>query len=329
MATSVIPVSRTSIIVPIDFCGMHFEQVLPIAGQYKHTVLHDAYGCEWYSINTSNGTYNWTKLDAFVATVGANPWTYVVWGTPLWASARPSELSPYYATASTAEPTSMANLATFITALCNRYTGLVRIEVWNEPDLIEWYTGTVSTFVTLSQTVYNAAKAVRGGIDIVGPSHVSYITSWFNNFLIAGGGAYVDAWSLHGYLVQWRSPNASVVGLLLSMGVLYNTASQNGVTKSRIYMTEFGHFDARTELTDAAYILSFQRGMLVAAAMGIKQAAWYAYDDTPMGYSGRTAILNGIAAFITLISGATLTNVSINMPECSINATINGTTYLY
>lgn len=329
MGALVIPVTRAAVAVPVDFVGNHFQQALPVVGQYKHAVLHDSAGCEWFAINTANGVYNWTKLDAFVAAVGANSWTYVVWGTPLWASARPAEVSPYYPTASRAEPASMASLATFITALCNRYVGLARIEIWNEPDLPEWYSGTVATFVTLAQTVYSAAKAVRGGIDVIGPGHVEYLNTWFAQFLAAGGAATSDAWSVHGYLTQWASSNASVIGLLLSMRNLYLVTSNAGASKSRIYLTEFGHFNARVELTDAAYVLAFQRGMLVAAALGIKQASWYAYDDALMGYSGRSAVLAGITAFIGLISGATLTNVSINMPECSVSANINGTDYLF
>jgi len=328
MITSTIPVLQGSVTVPSDFCGNHFNNVSPVENQYRSCVLHDAAGCDWGEIHTAPGVFNWSALDARVASIGSKSWTYVVSRTPTWASARPNEPHPYGAGAA-AEPADMSNLYNFIVALCNRYPTLSKIEVWNEPDIAApfapiWYTGTVATFVTLTQSIYNAAKSVRPQIKILGPSCTNYLTTWFKQFLQAGGGSYIDAWAIHGYFLQWSSPNNSMLGLLRTINCLYVSCSDTGITKSEIYLTEFGQFGARAESSDSEYIRQFKQGMILAAALKIKQASWYAYDDAVMGYSGRPVVENAIADFINSFCGSTLSNVTINMPECSITCSING-----
>ena len=56
---SILPISRGgSVTVPADFCGNHFNNTLPVAGQYKTANSHDAAGCDWFEINTANGVRN-------------------------------------------------------------------------------------------------------------------------------------------------------------------------------------------------------------------------------------------------------------------------------
>ena len=110
MGTSTVTVSRGTVTVPADFVGNHFQRVVPVSGQYRRWHSHDAIGCGWYQVNTADGVYDWSDLDAYVAALDeGDGWTYDVWGTPNWLSARPAEAHTYGAGVA-AEPTDMSKL---------------------------------------------------------------------------------------------------------------------------------------------------------------------------------------------------------------------------
>lgn len=321
--------------VPADFCGNHWDAIDPVPAQGKHMMAFEMNNCSWRSINTSAGVYDWTRLDACVSAWGARPWIGNPWGTPTWASARPAE-AHVYGLGAAAEPAVMADLGTYVTQLVNRYPTMSHIEVWNEPDVAApmdpplWYTGSVATFVTMCQTVYNAAKAARPGIVVLGPGTVNYLSSpnWLDAWFAAGGASYVDAYSIHGYQTQYGTPLKAFLGVAHQLQYLHNARSKNGIVNKDIYITEFGQTNPGGRyFTTEAYVTGYKRAMLFAAATGVKMASWYNHDGPTMGYNGRTDIEAEIAAFITLLSGATLTNVWLNVPSQTISATINGVDY--
>lgn len=324
-----------TITVPNDFCGNHWSSELPSYLQGRHFRVFSNKDTNWWRINTSAGVYNWGILDRYVAAWGARPWTYVVWGTPTWASARPSEVHQY-GNGLMAEPSSMTYLSDFITQVVTRYPTMTHIEVWNEPDMAAplnppyWFSGSVATFVTMCQTIYNAAKAVRTSIKVLGPGTVNYLSSpnWLDAFFAAGGASYLDAVSIHGYQIQYATPLKAFLGLSHQLNYVQKALSAGGVTGKDLYMSEFGQLNPTTEsLPDEAYLIGYKRAMVTAAALGFKYGIWFIYDADEFGYSGRVAVEEGIRDFINLFSGSTLSNVWLNVPEQTVSATINGVSY--
>lgn len=329
-----INVLNGSITVPSDFCGQHFKAT-PLTTQGKRIHSHDMQGVRWWEVNTANGVYDWSTLDAKIAAWGSGPWTYCMFGTPTWASARPTEAHAY-GLGRMAEPSNMAYLTSFVTALVSRYPTLTSVEVWNEPDIpstqsLYWYSGTVSAFVTMCQTIYNAVKAVNTSVIVEGAGTTYYLSSpnWLDSFFTAGGAAYLDRISTHGYQLQYGTPHKAMLGTLLNLDYIRKAMSKAGVSKP-IVISEYGQINPiPSELTDTQVIAGYKGAMVVAAGCGVQHANWYQYDDTTFGYSTRADVVSSISDFVTLLCGATLSNVGVRIvgENLSVTCTINGTAY--
>ncbi len=318
-----------SITVPATFCGQHFKGT-PNTTQGKRIHSHDMQGVRWWEVNTSNGVYDWSTLDAKISAWGAGPWTYCMFGTPTWASARPTE--PHaYGLGRMAEPSSMAYLTSFVTALVNRYPTLTHVEVWNEPDIpssqsLYWYSGTVATFVTMCQTIYNAVKAANPAVLVCGPGSTYYLSSpnWLDAFFVAGGAAYLDQYSIHGYQLQYGTPHKAMLGTFLNVKYLKESIAKNGAAVKPICISEFGQINPiPSTLTDDQVINAYKRAMVIAAALGLTHANWYQYDDSTFGYSTRTSVASAVSAFASALSGGTLDSVRVKIASEAITVTGN------
>lgn len=326
-----------ALVVPADFCGQHYKGT-PELSQGKRMHTHDMQGCRWWECNTAAGVYNWATLDAKIAAWGSRPVTYCMFGTPTWASARPAEAHAY-GLGRMAEPSSMTYLADYVTALLTRYPTIDRIEVWNEPDIpntqsLYWYSGSVATFVTMCQTIYNAAKAVRAGIKVTGPGTTYYLSNpnWLDAFFVAGGAAYLDEYSIHGYQLQYGTPHKALFGTLLNLDYLKKSISKNAAPIKPISISEFGQINPLPSVTsDDDLIAAYRRAIVVAAAAGLTHANWYQYDDSAFGYATRPAVVQAVADMVALLPGSTLSDVYMitDSNGCRVAATINGTPYVW
>lgn len=321
--------------MPADFCGMHYKSTIDLT-QGQHLNTHDMAGVQPYDINTADGTFNWTALDAFIATWGSRPWTYCMWGTPVWASARPSETS----TASSrvgafAEWANPAKAAALATALVSRYPTLTHVELCNEADIPSpgyWFSGTVTAYITQAQAVYNAVKAARSSVVVLGPSVVSYAANpaWLASFYSGGGDAYIDGISYHGYQGQFATPYKALLGQFFNLRYIRQARSVAGLSAKPIYCSEMGQTNPLPGTqSDAALFAGYARAMIVGAASGAKHANWYIYDDTTFGYSTRPAVVASIAAFVTLLCGSTLSAVTMSTDDSSVSCTIGSTAYTF
>ena len=325
-----------SVVVPADFVGGHTENALPPGSDhFKHWVSFESRPCRWFDIHTSDGVFDWSGLDARVAAYGGGKWTYTVWGTPTWASARPAESHPYRAGCA-AEPADMSKLSAFVTALVTRYPTLTHIEAWNEPDVstsetYHWYTGTAAAFVTMTSTIRTAAKAVRPAVEIIGPGTVNYLSTpnWLDAVWTAGLDAHLDGISFHGYQRQWGTPYKALLGIAHNSQYMTASRSKAGLGNSKPrYITEMGQINpTAVNTSDADLIAGYQRAMVAAAALGYKYAAWYTYDGPTFAYEGRHAVEQAVRDMAAFLPGKTLTDCYIELPEMRVHATVNGAPY--
>lgn len=327
-----------SLAVPADFCGNHFKG-LPVPSQGRHLNTHDMAGCAPYEINTADAVFNWSGLDAAIAAWGSQSWTYCLWGTPRWASARPNETVPNSSKiGAAAEWADNAKLTAFVTALVNRYPTLTHVEIWNEPDIPTntstppyWFSGTMTAFVSMASAIYAAVKAARPAVVVIGPGVVSYAQNpaWLDSFYAAGGDAYVDAYSYHGYQSQYATPWKALLGQYHNLRYLHSSRSKAGLPNKSIYCSEMGQTNPLPAMmTDDQIIQGYRRSMIVAAAAGAKHANWYCYDGFPFDYKGRPAVESAVAQFVTLLSGSTLSEVAMDTETFQIVCRINGYPYV-
>ena len=162
-------------------------------------------GTRWSQIETSSNYYNWSKADKVVnlALSNGKDIIYTFGGTPTWASSQPTQPC-LFGNGSCAAPKYMSDLSAFAKDVATRYKGKIKYyELWNEPNDLNFYTGTISSMVAMSQTIHDAIKSVDPNAIILSPcatySSQGSATTWMTSYLNAGGGPYFDIASYHAY----------------------------------------------------------------------------------------------------------------------------------
>ncbi|MEO6825312.1 MAG: hypothetical protein ABI167_11440 [Nitrosospira sp.] len=188
--------SASPVMMGEEFFGMSVYQRANdgIAGVIAKTVRsHDmANGkSRWQFIERSRRLYDWADMDAWVTThyaAGRNL-VFTLFGTPAWASARPTEANAYssvvdgvsYNLGIAAEPANMADWDSFCTVLATRYLGKIKYyEVWNEVNYQNngiaaagsnsFFSGAFTKLSEMVRRANQAIKAVDPTARIISPS---------------------------------------------------------------------------------------------------------------------------------------------------------------
>jgi hypothetical protein len=180
----------------------------------------------WTSIEgTARGTYTFAATDNFVkrAPKDANGVALVdiVFGwTPGWAVADQTTCfhNKMGIVSCTAPPDNIQDWIDFVTTVVNHYNGVTAphvayYEIWNEMSNTKFWTGTAAQMLALAQAAYPIFKQDPFS-KVTTPSVV-----WNNGvpmmtaYLKAGGGAYADALTFHGYPSQTGGKNTVPVPL--------------------------------------------------------------------------------------------------------------------
>jgi beta-xylosidase len=244
----------------------------------------------WNGIEPERGKYDWKFWDQLVAEAnvsGIQMIPYVGY-TPEWAARTKEEFW-------TQPPTDFNWYAEVLRAIVHRYKDRVHVwEIWNEPDLTEYWRGTAEEFVEL---VKIAAKAIR--------------TEDPNSILVLGGmskgpGAfyrrlhelrieqYVDVIAMHAYAESWDAARAESIyyDRVQQMAKLINESGSG----ADLWLNEVGYADYRftrnkasqygtpvyfayehTRAYQAEYLF---KSMTMALGSGkVSLFGWYRVDD--------------------------------------------------
>jgi hypothetical protein len=302
--------------IPAHLFGMHFHRLtkttpwptVPVATWR----LWDAY-VAWPNLEPKQGEWHFEQLDKYVDLADEHDVEVLLplGLSPAWASTRPEERSAY-SPGFAAEPKNMDDWRNYVRTVATRYKGRVRYyEIWNEPNLRSFYSGTVEQMVALSQEAYFTLKEVDPSITIVSPSATNADSGppWLEEYLNRGGGAYADIIGYHFYVTP--KPPEAMVPLVskvqeirakysVSNKPLWNTEtgwaianSRGSVDPTRVNLSK----DTKILTTEqaAAYVA---RSYILTWATGIQRFYWYAWDNHVMGLTevdGKTLKLPAIA----------------------------------
>jgi hypothetical protein len=254
---------------------------------------------QWSALEPQKGKWDFSLLDKLVA-LGEQHHKNIMLTlgqTPTWSSSRPAEKSGNGMGAA-APPINLADWREYVRTVGTRYKGRIHAyEIWNEPNLSDFYIGSVEQMVELTNVASAELKKVDPTIIVVTPSVTGdYGVGWLTKFLQAGGARNADAIGYHFY-VSPKDPEASLDIIFR----VQDAMRANGAASKPLWDTEFGYavanktpqqrpewarhsIYARILSEDEASAL-IERTLILNWAAGIQRVFWYAFDN---GYMGMT-----------------------------------------
>jgi hypothetical protein len=198
--------------------------------------------------------------------------------TPWWGSARPQE-PPGYIPGSAAEPADIEDWRTFVRTVATRYKGQIHnYEIWNEPNLKQFWTGTTDQLITLTREASQIIHSVDPQALIISPSFTSgYGVKALADFLAKGGGQYVDVIGYHFYVGD-QPPEA----MLPVIAQVKQTMADNGVGNKPLWDSEAGWFKPKPFPSDELGAGYLARSFVLNWAAGVQRFYWYAWDNHGM-----------------------------------------------
>ncbi len=195
--------------------------------------------------------------------------------SPAWASARPSEPSPYKPGAA-AEPANIEDWRNYVRSVATRYKGRIHYyEIWNEPNLSEFYTGTVDQMVTLAREAYAILKEVDPTVKVVSPSvTMAAGIPWLGQYFIKGGATYADIIGYHFYVFP-DLPEAMVPVI----NNVRQTMTKYGISNKPLWDTEAGWSRPKLFSSDSEASAYVARSYILNWATGVDRLFWYAWDN--------------------------------------------------
>jgi hypothetical protein len=266
-------------VIPAELFGMHFHRLgattawpaAPIA-EWR---LWDA-SVAWPNLEPSKNHWRFEMLDHYVAMAAEHHVGLLLplGLSPAWASARPLEKSTY-APGFAAEPRDLEDWRTYVRTVAQRYKGHIHAyEIWNEPNLKLFWTGTVDQMIALTAEASRIIRSIDPQALIVSPSATQDRgIPWLTDFLSKGGGTLVDVIGYHLYVAP-QPPEATIA--LVSQVKQAMLAA--GIANKPIWNTEAGWFLPKPFPADlaAAYVV---REFVVNWAAGVQRLYWYAWDN--------------------------------------------------
>ncbi|WP_428938108.1 GH39 family glycosyl hydrolase [Fontivita pretiosa] len=230
-------------------------------------IVWGRYDFSWRSIESAGkGSYNWAVQDYAVAQANARGLKiYASLGyTPAWASASGNANSP---------PANLQDWYDYVYACVSRYKGSIKHwEIWNEPNLSQFWAGTRAQYIELLKVGADAAHAADPDCMVLGPelSSAGPASTWMTEVLTQAGNK-IDIISFHQY-----DGRDTPSGRLSAMDAMHNTIVNLGYGNKPIWITESGFRSDATGMTEqkqGEYLTAMLAG--VASRPWVKKFFWY------------------------------------------------------
>src|SRR4051794_24588340 len=165
--TSSLPASARDVRVRHALFGVHDGSLRSFSGVHEGSIrLWDA-GVTWEQIETARHHYSWARLDQLVAAAQA---AHAEVTFPIAMTPR------FYASAPTKPPrTTIAPFKRFVHAVMKRYRvfhgarGIASYQVWNEANIINFWTGNQVQMARLARAVDQVRDKVDPAAHVVSP----------------------------------------------------------------------------------------------------------------------------------------------------------------
>jgi len=340
-------------VIPPEYFGFNLHPAVSLPGNNEipwPTILFGAVRLwatetNWNDLNPKNGVYDFSNLDTTLSVAEANNQTdfiYTFGVVPPWASSNPNDQTCVTANSPPGSCDAPSDLnadgsgpdmlwQTFVRALVSHANGQIKYwEIWNEPDVLEEWSGTDAQMVRMAEDAYTIIKAANPSFLVTTPTTVNAgsgqsISSWLPGYLATQGtqGApanFADIVTFHGYVdpCQSQSPETEIA----NVGDVTSSISGVGALSSKPLWDTEGAWGADAKLTDPDMETAYLARMyLLQWSMNVSRFYWFQYGNqqtgtlwTPSGGLDEAGIAYGHV--YNWMVGATLTD------SCSATGTV-------
>ena len=287
-----------------NFFGVHDSTPLGGAdGWPRATIgslrLWDA-GVSWRDIEKSPGVYDFAQLDAIVSSAKAHrAETLIVLGqTPEFYASKKLRTDVYGA-GSASMPKNLNAWKRYVAAVANRPgvrgNKYVQFQVWNEANVIEFWSGTPAQMALLTKLTRDTLGSSRY---LVAPALVSrngLQRTWIDKFYATKVNRrpvadYVNAVAFQLYPLPAGKPEDSMNLLALDQKILAKYRVNKPIWNTEV---NYGLAGRRTAgLSANLQAATISRTYLLNAAAGIKRTFWYSWGPIPIANT-RTTTADG------------------------------------
>lgn len=318
---------RPDVPVPQTYFGFHAHRlgtstVWPLApfGTYR---AWDA-KVRWADLEPMQGKWAFARLDYLVNESAKRNIEFLLplGMPPSWASSEPAQPSAY-GPGEAAPPKNDNDWSNYVRTVATRYRGKVKYyEIWNEPNLPKFYSGSPKRMVELTCLAKTQIALIDKNARLVSPAPLGdYGVKWLSDFLREGGGGCIDIVGYHFY--NKHRPPETHIDIARSVRL---EMAKYGVSKLPIWNTESGWLISDAVQTIDAAQAGFRTGDFQLAekesasylirefvlhwVAGIDRSFFYAWDNGVMGLINKNGSLKpgalAIDQLIGLMKGRTI-----------------------
>ena len=247
-------------------------------------------GTEWRKIETAPGVFDWSTVDAAVNTArGAGLRPMLVLGqTPQFHAQDPLAPGAYGDGAS-----SMPDVAAwkrYVVKAAQRYGNQVDYQIWNEPNVVNYWTGSVPQMARLTAVAGTAITNVAGRkATVVAPAFPLRLKgqrNWYAKYWSArvsgkSVASYVDVVAANLYPLAHQAPEASMKLLKFAKRALPKAARGKPLWNTEINYGLLGGATAK-EISNAKQAAFVARTLVLNAASPVRRMYWYSWAIGPI-----------------------------------------------
>ena len=242
--------------------------------------------------NVNDPCYDWTKFDLWMQQANTNGQRvlYTAYYTPQWASSNPGTACQAQGSGGCFAPADIASgdhhWKNFLSALYNHSTAnqwhISYWECWNEPDVPNEWSGTLTELNTLCQDMHDTIHALDATAQFTTPAAtggmpaVNWLMRWINN----GFANDADILAFHGYVCSDVSncQAEQVIGGILTP--LTGAVAGSTMASKPLWDTEGSDLVQNTAIQDPDQHAAFYaRYTLLQQSAGIAMFSYWAYDN--------------------------------------------------